>query len=655
MKQKAFIASSVLLAATIGGYAVAAIPVPAEDRDASFLPPPVALTEPLTPQANAAEAEKPTADKPVQAAEGAPDKGAEKASAPQAPAPETSAPSSADEKPAAPAPDKLAPVSLGVPVVEKPLADIDPQSVGLLRADEGGLGASLWTGTPRMLAERFLFTTSLPTSSASLNDLAYRLLASVAAMPTDEGTDDPSRRSFTALRVEKLVSLGRVDDAWKLAAMVKPDTIDDMTLRLMTEATLLQSDSAAICEKIPALIAAHAKQGESAVEWQKSLLVCQMRADDMKGVQLSYDMLREQKAPDDVFLQLVSKNILGGSKVLPRHLTPLRPLNLALLRTMNAPLPSEVYARPEASMIPQLLAERALDDKARLQLAERAATQGLIDADILAKAYTDAAVTDSDAATLLAGSEQSPRARAVLFRALAAEANDARKIELAQRFLGGLDEITLTGSIGKLIASKVASISPDEEHRQFAPQGARLFAMTGDKDHAKAWLSVARDLAPRFAEVGTQLASHWPLFVLSGLIDSKTYDQGLKDWLSVALTPDAAAGKEKQRRAVAADTLLLLAAAGNSVPETAWLRVMDAGVSSKETMPAPILLERLAQAAQAERKGEVVMLALSLIDSSAGEPSVLVSAEIIRALRTAGLPDAARAFAREAVTRLVIP
>ena len=60
------------------------------------------------------------------------------------------------------------------------------------------------------------------------------------------------------------------------------------------------------------------------------------------------------------------------------------------------------------------------------------------------------------------------------------------------------------------------------------------------------------------------------------------------------------------------------------------------------------------QAAQAERKGEVVMLALSLIDSSAGEPSVLVSAEIIRALRTAGLPDAARAFARESARRIAL-
>lgn len=665
MKRKKLASSMVLALALYGGAAWGGIPIPStEDREASFLPPPVSLTEPAQPPAAQPPAVQPVAPKPADAAKSlndlppvvvegkTPPKPESKTEPKTEAAPIVPTDSVPAPVPAAAAPATLAPVSLGKPVTAASLPDIDPQTIGLLSAEEGGLGTLLWQNTPRTLVDRFLFTTSLPTGSATLNALAYRLLVSTAALPEEtQGAPKPVR-SFTALRIEKLVALGRVAEAWKMAALVKPDTIDDITLRLMTEASLVGPESKEICEKLPALIAAHAKAGEGAQEWQKSLLVCQLRADDIKAVQLGYDMLREQKARDDIFLTLISKNVLAGGKQLPSALTPLRPLNLSVLRHMDVPLPPELYARPDAAMVPELLKARATDDKARLLLAEKAATKGVIAAEVLAEAYdkVPSPAHESDLASMEAG----PRLRAQLFRAARDAKEPDKKIEYTQRFLAGLDEVVLTGSLGELAASLVIDIPATDEYRVFAPQGARLFALTGDADRAKEWIALAKDLAPRFAEVGTQLASHWPLFVLSDLVAAKDYDQGLKDWLMVALTPSTDAGKERIRRAQAGDTLMLLAAAGYQVPEDAWIRVMDAGAATKQMMPSPLLLERLAQAAQAGRKGEVVLLALNLADGTAGDPPVLVVAEVVRALRTVGLEAEAKALAREAVTRLVI-
>ena len=64
---------------------------------------------------------------------------------------------------------------LGKPVEAAALSDINPESIGLFSATEGGLGAGMWKGTSRDLVERLLPDLNLPTFSPTLNNLAQRL------------------------------------------------------------------------------------------------------------------------------------------------------------------------------------------------------------------------------------------------------------------------------------------------------------------------------------------------------------------------------------------------------------------------------------------------------------------------------------------------
>src|SRR6185437_11698650 len=99
--------------------------------------------------------------------------------------------------------------------------------------EDGGLGASMWKGTSRELVERLLPALTLPTDAAALNELAERFLLTTANVPEGKPSGN---QSLTSMRVEKLVALGRIADAWKLAQLAKPDQIDDITLRLVIEA-----------------------------------------------------------------------------------------------------------------------------------------------------------------------------------------------------------------------------------------------------------------------------------------------------------------------------------------------------------------------------------------------------------------------------------
>jgi hypothetical protein len=552
-------------------------------------------------------------------------------------------------------PEVVAPVKLADPVSKSVLSDIDPETLGLLSAENGGLGASLWKGTDREFLDRFLPAISIPSSSPTLNDLAKRLFLSTAAVPASSGKGEPKAgRSLLAQRLEALIALGAVREAWELALMADPKLIDRVTLRSLTEAALVGPESKEICDKVPSLIAAHAQTaGEASAEWQKSLLICQMRANDQKAVQLGVDLMREQNAKDAIFLSLMTKNYLGGADKLPRQLTPLRPTTLAVLRQLNKPLPPELYARADGSVVSELLLSQSRDEKARIQLAERAAAQGLISAKQLIQAYGSIAFKPEELA--IANADQGVLGHALAAQALQNEKLPQKKIDIIQKIMSGSSLSALTGSLGHMIADYLDDVPVIADYNAFAVPMARYFALAGRPEKVLAWYNVAKAASANSPDLKVRFAEAWPLFVLSGIVPDGTYATGLKEWLDVALAPkseqeDGTAVHARRERC--GQILLLLGASGYAVGEDAWLRVVEPIVPTKQIVPSPILLDRLKQAGQSARKGETVLLSLLLLNGAPGEVPLEVHLAVVSAFRQVGLLAEAQALAREVLMRL---
>jgi len=540
------------------------------------------------------------------------------------------------------------PAVLGQPVAQARLDDVDPDTLGLLGAEAGGLGASMWEGTPRMLVDRLLPQLSLPTASPVLNGLIRRLLLSTAAVP-EGGTQ--GKTNLTSIRLEKLLALGQVEDAWKLAMLAKPGRVDEITMRLVTEAALIGPDSKDICGRMPEIMAGH-----NGVEWQKDLVLCQLRAGDTTAAQLGLDLMREQQVKDDLFLSLINRNVLGGSKRLPQQLTPLRPNTLAVLRQLDLPLPRELYGRPDASLIPELLQSKAEDDKDRIALAERAAAQDLIDAAQLAAVYQSVTFDSKELASVLNGGEKdNPRLRAALYQAAANEQSLPQRLDLIGKFVQASDIPSLNGAAGVMLADLVFSVPVTTDYNVHAAGGAGLFALAGQPDRALAWLNLARGTASSMTTVAEQLQAFWPVYVLAGLVTDREYGQGMKAWLDYMMQKKAAQfANEREGREHVGAVLLLFSAAGFAVPEEAWLRVADVTADGRRmAVPSPILMERLRLAGAAKRKGETVLLSALLAGGGVKEVPLYVVTDTVKALRQAGLMAEALAFAREAATELL--
>jgi hypothetical protein len=627
-----------------------------DNREASFLPPPDMASHdssvpPLDdvlknakPPTSAAQTPTPAPQSQTPAVQ------------PSTPAPLSPAPASQPPTQASQPPTTSPPVDLGSPVATATLPAVDPDAIGLLSNTTGGLGDSLWNDTPRALVDRLLPQMGVPTGSPALNSLARRLLLTVAALPP--GKSD-AKQSLTALRLEKVLALGDGAEAWQLAKLAKPGLVDDITQLLVTEAALVGPDGKTVCEKMPEIMAGHKES-----EWQKALIVCQLREGNTKAAQLGLDLLHEQQVNDDIFFTLINHNIIENSKNLPRQLTPLRVLNLALLRQIDRPLPAELYARPEALLIPELLQASAAVESARLSLAERAATRGLISAAQLAEAYRRVTFGQEILAGAINSNENGPFLHALLYQAASQEEALPKRAELIGKFVQTTDATALNGALGQVLAELIAPLSATKDYTAFAPTAARVLALADKPDQALAWLKLARGSASNQPDAAAQLQANWPLFVLAGLVTDTEYGQETKGWLDgmlkAAAETSSEAGKadkdtkdtSRALRQKAGSILLFLGAAGFAVPEEALVRVADVAEGGKRVaLPSPVLMERLREAATNNRRGEVVLLSVLL----AGGPDapLLVVAEAVRSLRQVGLTADAQALAREAVTAIL--
>lgn len=502
----------------------------------------------------------------------------------------------------------------------------------------------MWKGTSLTMASKLFAVLNVPTSSAVLNRLALRLLASTASVPEGSGEGHPN---FSAQRIEKLLQLGDAESAWKLAQLAKPETLDDITLRLTAEAALVTSQQAALCTALPDIVKTH-----SSPEWQKLMVVCQLMAKDTKAAQLTLDVLHAQNVKDDIFFYVAEKNIIGGNKQLPRQLTPLKPLTLALLRLTDSPLPNEVFTRPDATLIPALLASKAREDAARLGLAERAAERGLISPSDLASAYQASSFTSEILAVAGNSPEQGARQRALLYQGALQDKTPAGKLALATKFLQGASPALLSAAGGQILESMLGSLPAGDDSNTIAASVARIYVMGGHKEAAQDWLKQARKAAIGMPPVLNELQSLWPYVVVAGLERDSDYAAGLQAWLDAFLKNTDSKNDARARRDQAAGVLLLLDADGLSVPGDAWLKVLDSAGTEKRVITSALLLTKLRVASTSPRRAETVLLALALASNNADIP-VLSQIEIVRALRMAGLPADATLIAREAVIDLL--
>lgn len=514
---------------------------------------------------------------------------------------------------AAPVPDQPASPRTSQGVTVNELAPPNADAQGALGPNDRPLPADLWQGT--QLSEiQPLIAKIRPSNSATLQDLAFRLLATPATPPDG---DKGLAGALLAYRAERLTALGRPDAALSLLQSI-PSPGEDVS-RAIVDLAFLAGDTRTACAT------AHGRDPAwQNPYWDQATVTCQALDGQADDAQLGLDLLREAKVKDDGFSALVLKT-LGIDAKLPDIVPTPQTMSLALLQKAGLPLPKKALdAPPPVQRAVALGAGFPLDQ--RLAAAEKAAALGAISPERLAELYLATPLNDDDRQTPLTRAKLvgGARGRAILFRAAHESGQLVAKGNFLVGFLGD-SKSELFPALLRAAGPMLVEVPATEDLKSVAPDFARALYALDQPRQAAAWLEVA---AP-----DAQAA----LLPLAHVVD----DASAPAWPNQSVTDLAGGRKDAAATRRAAAAAQLLTAEGVILPDQILLPLADDGPATPASGPGA----QLGAAAASGRLGLTLLTLLAAVGDQGIGAQPALTAQAVATLRQIGLGDEAHRLA----------
>ena len=526
-------------------------------------------------------------------------------------------------------------------VLVSPLQALDPSSVGLIGADDGGFGPGLWAGSERAQIETLLARIPVGTVSRAMQRLTRRLLVSAAPVPAGE----PTVPSLLGLRVERLAAGGDIEAAGQLAALAPPQLVDPLLARIEADGLLLTGDNSGACARVESQVAS----GNNEPYWIKRLSFCRALNGELAAARLAADLLRELgETADDAFFTLVAA--LGGdpSSTVVSLVDPTA-LHLAMLRAAGQNVPADSVPGASPAILRAIATAPNTELEVRLQAAEAAEAVGALKPSALAQIYASVIFSPEDTASAIAIATENPgpRSNALLFQVTQIQTVPTAKGEALRaawqvaRKKGDFE----TSARVNLATVRSFTVAPDLAW--FAGDAGLALLAADDVEAAREWFNMARDTASeREPDAAKAVLDLLPLMQIAEQRDPLP-------WLPAIVRPWWQ-GQQDLPETVRLEKVSLIytvfEAFGFQVPADDWFELVDGPLSTGANIPAPAAWRGMREAAAAGRVGETVLYALLILGE--GGPAVLnpLALEgVIGALRLVGLESDARAIAVEAV------
>ncbi|MGB0684357.1 MAG: hypothetical protein ACPGOV_16755 [Magnetovibrionaceae bacterium] len=525
-------------------------------------------------------------------------------------------------------------VEAGTGVQIQSLDALDVDSVGVLDSSSGGLGATLWRGSNRMVVERLMAGLPAQNQSRAARGLARSVLLTAAPPPEGQGGAD-----MVLLRVRALLTMGDLESAEKLISAVPARAKSKELIREETQLRLLLGQAPEACK-----LAAEGIGESDAPFWQKVLIICQILAGQEDKAQLGIALMREMGGAEERFLSLAESFAAGAVSPLDSLAEP-ELLELVILSQGNSPLPEDAVSTDSAVKLALIANHGASDIGLRLEAGERAVALGGMSGVQLAEFYRQPQFDPSEVASPLSRAEElpGPIGRALLYQAAANQSLPAGRAEAVSHALSLAREQGRLPAAARAFVGLIATLQPTATLSWFAPEALQTLLLAGDVQRARAWFSVLRGLALQDGEAAQALAGLLPIARLAGSIEAANWRASeLGQWWQ-------GIKREEGARDYAARLFSLFEALGEPVPQGLWVALLDGPAVQARTEPHPAVIRRLLDAQTNARLGETALAGLmALGQAGAEEIGTAGLASVIRAFRAVGLEQHARLLAVEA-------
>lgn len=502
----------------------------------------------------------------------------------------------------------------------------DPEATGILDDKQGGLGATLWQGSPAALVRQMVPQIPAVSGSRTMRSLARRMLLSAAIPPEGGKGQTPS---LLEMRAERLYAMGEVDGLANLLKSAPAALTSPGLTRLKIDSFLLAGDPKSACAEAATLV------GNIDPRLQ---IFCMLSAGKVLEANMVLDLMRERKDADHAFIA-AAEAMAGTPPAKVDKLPNPTPLHLAAFKAARMPLPADAANAAHPALLRAIAGSEAVPVELRVPAAERAEALGALDTDALRKIYAAVTFTPVEQQAAQTQGDKTPRSRVLLLRAAQQEQTPSIRADLIARVLLAATDRGAHAGTARLYAPVIAELKPNPDLAPFAAILARGLYAAGRPEAAGAWVSLAKS-DPASAKAGDDL---WPLARLYRLGEgAPTAPEAFAAWQAARdLPPDQA-----ERRALVG--LELLQAVGEKPPASQWLGLTH-GPAAAAPGPRPAVKAMLRTAAEGVRPGETILLALAALGDSGLEkvdPDLLN--RVVVYLRMIGLEREARDLAVEA-------
>ncbi len=528
-----------------------------------------------------------------------------------------------------------------------PLAEINPESIGILDSASGGFGRDMWRGSKRSSVERLLPRLPGAMTSPTMRSLARRLLLTDAVPPRQRvAGGGPGAVNLLAVRVDRLAALGDVQALNDLLRVVPRRYDDEAIARARVEGLLLGGDPAGACQTVRGAITEY--HGDP--YWRKAMVFCQIHSGEHDQAMLGVGLMREQGISDDpTFFSLV--DAYSGAKV--TELSVVSPLHFAMLGAVDRPIPKDLIDEASPGLLVAIAQWPGAELGQRTQAAERAVSLGALEPDALARLYAEVSFSaeQRDDAIAVAGDLEGPQSRGLLYQAAQRQDLHSQRAELLRAAMDNARKDGLYPMAVSVLLPLLSTVPVRPELVWFAEPAGRAFYGAGRYQEAGAWFTLARQEAILNPQAAAAVAALWPYSRLANS-PALAWEGDLSAWRA-ARGDDSPA--ERDRQALLRGAFMAL---GES-DSLSWIDLVTDGETptdfaaepgiSTHPVPNAALLYALAESSEMRRLGETVLLALLVLGENGpanSHPMALNAA--LSGLMRAGLPGEARALAIEA-------
>ncbi|MDG1996586.1 MAG: hypothetical protein P8J14_08835 [Emcibacteraceae bacterium] len=555
----------------------------------------------------------------------------------------------------------------------------DKSAYGIFSEQQTGLAKNIWQPSVISKIERLLKAITLPSKSPVMDDVARKLLLSIASSPIGkplitndelEGInaqqqeidfDETLLKEFINLRTTKLIERGNLADLVAFLQNMPEGTLEKN--KRNTEILMLGGDIIGACEMANDIrannnpINGFSMSSNEVIDseenfWLRMTVFCRIMEEDNMGAQIALDMVSERRNPDFIFIDLANRLMEAADQRRPfmsTGITSLDPLNYTLLTLLDQPIEAQLIDASSPLILSALVINPNVPAENRFLAAVKSNLSGGVSLEVLKNIYDlqEFSEIEFQNAIRMAEFDDRPLADVLLYQAVHRTQIDSEKVEI-------FDAIWNRAMLNRDISRKaklnqvgLRTIIPSQALIGHAHHIARGLLLAGDNDRARDWYDFVRGLAVNGNPDATKaLIDIWPIAALSDQTGAVPWSEDILDlWWNGQMVLDL-----ESRGGKATLLYSLGESLGHKVSDEKWAELLGNDQLENTRSISLGVWREMIRAVGENKPAEAIILSLMAMgeDGPGGLDAAGVSATV-RLLRSVGLESEARDVVLEAL------